>query len=479
MEKTFSLTSDKVQFRIGLIIFLGAVLRILFSLYGGSFYFGQEDFKVQGDTYGWIDSILNLIHHGEYTSDPNEPNARFFRPPGYAFVIGIFYLITGQNLDSALSLLSWFQVALDCIGIWLVYRICLNIQLNEKCAETAAFFYAAYPFVIVWSPVLYAESISVFFLLTTTWLITSNPSNKRMVLAGIFLGLAVLTRLQCFFILPGALLYLLRRNWKTNSLRFLIVFSSAFLLTYGTWPLLNVLMHQRMVFSQDLRVGKHWSPDYLAFMDFIFAIKTDHQPQYQQIIENQQVVWPESVKLDEHDSLLMAETIGLCRTCGTGFSYFKLHAGLIGEPISKTANCDSLIVTNFKELKASQIRKNPLHHYLYTPLSNLKKALFKFNLYGDKGIFVKLAASGLFLGRTLMIFLGLIALWMNRKKKWFDPCFSTFVFAYFILWYLFLCFIYRNIEIRYLLHCDILLLIPAAFMISAAFHHRRSNFPKD
>jgi len=473
MDKKIENTSFEKNHKrwLAAIILSGLLFRILFLMFGGKFYFGTENFQIQGDTYGWLDSILNLINHGIYTSDLEVKNGAFFRPPGFAFLIGIFYFLCGSDVNSGLQMLSWTQIGLDTLAIWMVFKITFSISRNYNTSLIAAALYAIYPFIIVWTPVLYAEATSVFFLITSIFFLTKqNTSGKNSIISGLFAGMAVLTRLQCIFIVPALVLYLYksktgRFNLKSRMLPFLVSFG----LLYGSWPLRNLVFHDRLLFSQDLRVGKHWSPDYMAFMEYIFAVQTDHQPQYKQLTENLVVEWPAASYKIPEDSALLAKTTELFKTCGTGLSHFKFHAGLIKAPVAPDKNCDATIEKNFLKLKESQIKNNAVHYYLLVPLSNLKKSIFKFSLYGDKGFLVKLAGSSLFLYRTFFILLGLLAIILNYKKKWFDPAFGTMAITYFCIWYFFLCFVYRNIEIRYLLHCDILLLIPSAAFIGSLF----------
>ncbi len=456
------------------IVVAGMLLRVFFLLAGGKFYFGSENFQVQGDTYGWIDSIMNLIHHGLYSSDLDVENAKFFRPPGFAFLIGIFYFICGSNLTIALQALSWTQIFLDTLAIWMVFHITFRISGRTLSALLAALLYAFYPFIIVWTPVLYAEATSVFFLITSLYFLLKHPeSKKHLIVSGLFTGMAVLTRLQCIFIVPAIGIYFLLNRHREGIKRGLVFYTLSFALLYGLWPARNLIFHNRLVLSQDLRVGKHWSPDYMAFMEYIFSVKTDHQPQYRQITENLIVEWPDDAYKTPGDSLLLSRTIALFRTCGTGLSYFMYHAGIVKHTVAPGNNCDEEIAANFLLLKEHQVKNNPLNYYLLVPLSNLKKCFFKFNLYGDKGMAVKIAGSSLFLYRTLLIFLGLLAIVLNYKRKWFSASFGTLCLTYFTLWYFILCFFYRNIEMRYLLHCDLLLLIPLAAMLGAIIEKKK------
>ena len=78
---------------------------------------------------------------------------------------------------------------------------------------------------------------------------------------------------------------------------------------------------------------------------------------------------------------------------------------------------------------------------------------------------VKLFSSLLFIFRSAFIFLGIFGIYMGMKMKFFDRRFLFFLISYPAVWYVYLSFFYRNMEIRYLLHTDVLLLIPAAYVL--------------
>ena len=451
--------------KVSIVIIAGLVARVFFYLFGGVVYYGTPDFTLNGDSYAWIDSILNLINHGHYTADPEVPNASFYRPPGLAFLIGFFYLVTGSDLNAALAVIPWVQIGMDTICIYFIYKITFSLVSNSFTALTAAVLYAFYPFIIVWTPVITAESSSIFYMLAALYFFYGRQRFNYL-FAGILLGIAVLTRLQVIFLFPflAASMILRRDNiykFKTGFVQFVIAFS----VVYGSWPVRNLLLHDRLLFAQDLNVGRNWSPDYLAFMEYIFSIQTDHKPQYDQIVNFEKVVWPQHAYLHEGDSALLAQTVELCRTCGTGFSYFMHHLGTRNAIVSPEENCDSVIAAAFSRLTADQKSDNAFSYYVKIPLNNLYKSFFKLHLYGDKPMAVKVISLALFLYRSLLIFAGIAGLILMFKKR----LRKDFIFAltgFFVSWYLYLCFIYRNIEIRYLLPVDLLLLIPAAYIFS-------------
>jgi hypothetical protein len=453
------------------IIILGFLLRVAFMIWGAPVYYGTPEYATKGgDTHAWVVSMQNLVHTGTYTADPNYEDGKFFRPPGYSFFLLPFYFLSGFNLKLMYLLAQIFQVLLDTISILLIYRIIKNVNGGEQVALLGSFLYCIYPFSIVWSPYLYAETPSVFFLLLSYYLITSTPNRKNYLLSGIALGFAVLLRVQIIFAAPAIAIYLLIKNQSIKKLFVnpAIFFFIAFGITYGSWPIRN-LCYGKFIPAEELQNDKHFSADFVAYMFYIWSVKTDHNPQFEQIISGQQVDWPKAAYLHPEDSVTLARMALLCNTCGRGFSHFKASAGKIDKPIIEDNECTNEIAATFNRLRKEQIKENPFHFYITVPLSNLRKALFKLTLYGEKSTLVKIVSTMLFSYRTLFIFLGLIGVWLNKRMRLIDQSFLNTLLIYFLLWYLVICFGYRNMEIRYFLMNDILLLIPASISILFLF----------
>ena len=113
------------------IILFAAVLRLLFVFIGGKFYYGRPDYFIQGDTLSWFQAFINLIDHGIFTVDLNVETSKFFRPPGYSFLFGIFYLLTFKNIALAWKLLVAAQVIMDIASVLIVARISRSILKNS------------------------------------------------------------------------------------------------------------------------------------------------------------------------------------------------------------------------------------------------------------------------------------------------------------------------------------------------------------
>ena len=451
-----------------LILFIGFSARALFYLFVAKIYYGTSDFYVGGDTSGWMICIQNLIHHGTYTMEFSEPTGYFFRPPGYSFFIGFFYLLSGENTDLCYRMIIWAQIFLDTISILLIYKIVERVSASKRWGALSALLYALYPFVIVWTPIVYAETFSVFIVLFSLWNLVRHSRKRHLFLCGVFLGIASLTRLQLIFVFPSVLLAVLfhYRNNFYAVLKYVSLITVGFVITYGWWPARNYFLHDRLIFSQDLSAVINWDKDYMGFMDYVFAVKTDYQPQYSQIVNGgEHVEWPPAAYIVKGDSEKLARVSKMCHDCGYGFSAFIKNEGLRKGNLPKDSSCSAEIAQLWSELKANQVQCNKANYYLWVPLGNLKKCFFKNGLYKPSTGMVYFASSVLFGYRTIMIFLGLSGLilfyWMKKKI----PLLMKIILLYFILWYFWNSFVYRNMEIRFLIHADLLLLIPAAFLL--------------
>jgi hypothetical protein len=122
----------------------------------------------------------------------------------------------------------------------------------------------------------------------------------------------------------------------------------------------------------------------------------------------------------------------------------------------------------FDELRQNQIKYNPFNFYVKVPLKNFQKALFKVDLSDNASIARKLGSYLLYY-RTILILIGVIGLFLLIKNKTTLPI-AAFVGLFFGMLYIYLCAgtspQCRNIEMRYFLQADVLLIIPAAFLLA-------------
>lgn len=446
-----------------IIILIGLILRLAFIIFGAELYFGRSNIFVDGDTFMWQKSIENLIENGTYTVIGDQ--GRFSRMPGYSFFIGVFYLLFGGNWDLAFTAIGWSQSFIDVYCIYLIYKITKRLFKNNQISLISAFIYATYPFIIVWCPVVYSEQLGITLLLIGFLkYLDSNNSKKTFVFSGFMIGLAALTRPQ---IIPFGLVICIstlfeKKELTINKFKKALIFGFSFLFTFGLWPARNYLFHNEIIITKNAEGFANWQEDVLAFMQYTYAVKTEWNPQYTSIIKNKKTTYPTISYKDKSDSILLENTIYLCKNCGSGFSFKK---GYWKKPFYEP-NCNRKIVENFDYLRVKQIKDNPFNFYFILPIKNLGKAIFKKKLYDESNIYRKFG-SLLFYLRTTLILLGLLGVLLLIKSKIYDKALIFILF--FIAIYFVLSFgtspFMRNIEVRYFLPADILLLFPASLFI--------------
>ncbi len=455
------------------ILLFGFILRIVFILFGAEIYFNRENIYVDGDTGAWRAAFMNLIEHGIYSVNLDHEYGPFARLPGYSFFIGIFYFLSGQNWDLAYKLIAWVQIFADIFSIFLVYKISVKLFTNIKIANIASLLYAFYPFIIVWNPVVYSESTSIFFMILCLYFFVYTEKKFNYFLSGFFLSLAILCRPQIILLAPVFFIYLLIQNLHSPKLFIKKSFflGIALLLIYGAWPIRNYLIYNKIILTQEVKAFRNFDIDLISYRQYVYSVKTEMEPQFSQLLYNQKVIFPKQAYLNKEDSIKLERAIYLCKNCGSSFSHWRnnywrsyLFHDNWKEPITGE-NCNEEIAQLFNELRKNQIKNNPLNFYLIVPLKNLKKAIFKSQLY-DTSTGARKMASLLFFYRTILILLGLLGIILMLKHK--TKGWLIFL-LFFLSLYITLCFgtgvNFRNIEIRFFLPADILLIIPASFTI--------------
>src|SRR5262249_1118421 len=151
----------------------------------------------------WVVCFQNLVDHGHYTVEIGHDLAYFGRLPGYTFFIGAFYLACGRDWERAFTCVIWSQVLLDVVCVYFVYAIARRQYPSGSTPGLAAWLYALYPFVIVWNPKIYAESVSVFFMLAALYCLSRPAFPFRYAAVGVLASVATLCRIQIIFLLPA------------------------------------------------------------------------------------------------------------------------------------------------------------------------------------------------------------------------------------------------------------------------------------
>ena len=109
--------------KIGIIVLLGLLARVVFTLFFAKAYYGTSNIYYNYDSGAWALCFQNLLYTDSFTIDPGHPLGYFVRMPGYSFFLGVFYLLCSKDWITTFFVAGWFHIALDALNIYLLYRI--------------------------------------------------------------------------------------------------------------------------------------------------------------------------------------------------------------------------------------------------------------------------------------------------------------------------------------------------------------------
>ncbi len=458
----------KYKKQLVLILLFGLFLRVLFTLFGAELYFGRSDFYYQEDTYSYTQAAKNLIDYGSYKTSLDADNYSTGRTPTYSLFIALIYLISGKNMYIAMHLIMWIQVLLDTLCIILLFSISRKLFNSQRLGLVIAGLYAIYPFVIFRTPLIASESLGIILMIVSLYFFVKDKKYDYLI-SGIIIGAAILCKIQIAAIIPFMLVYILITKLiiiKRHILH-LVFFILGLAIVYLPWPIRNYYITGDVVLT--LRLGGEYESiesDVLAFKQYINTVQSGFEPQLSQIVNGKSVDWPQKCYLSYEDSIKLRKAEYLSQNCGSGFRKYSTYWNKENHGFSGTESCNKEISSLFSELRAKQIEKYPFDYKVKVPLGNLKTALLKSSLHDAPNKVISFLALGLFIFRSLLLLLGIFGIYFMIRHKLMFWIISS---GFFLLLYYYICFVTRNIEMRYLLPADVLMLIPAAYLITISY----------
>lgn len=197
------------------------------------------------------------------------PNPSALQLPGYPIFLAIILLIS-----DSIAWLSFVNVILSTIIIFLVYKIAINLTTNHPLSLIAALICALNPTFVYFSPVLASEHLyAILFLLAFLVLFDNSDSLltrgiKKPFLIGILFGTAILTRGEGLFYIP-ILLIMTYFLGKINTYRYLVALILGLVITIAPWYIRNYYL-----------VGPGSGLSTSSGINFYYAHNNDHYGWY-------------------------------------------------------------------------------------------------------------------------------------------------------------------------------------------------------
>jgi 4-amino-4-deoxy-L-arabinose transferase-like glycosyltransferase len=141
-----------------------------------------------------------------------------------------------------------FLTAINCV---LTYATAKEVA-NQKVAVLAGLLAALYPNLFYWGALLSTEVLFTTLFLAAIYLIVKskeNPSINRLVLTGIFLGLAALARGTLLFFLPFFFIWVIYFYWgdKKTMLKTVVCVFAMVIITIAPWTIRNYVIFGKLV----------------------------------------------------------------------------------------------------------------------------------------------------------------------------------------------------------------------------------------
>lgn len=441
-----------------LLIFLitALVIRISFSFYFQKFYFGELTFELN-DTESYLRPILNLIEYGRYQGDLFLDDSKYFRMPLYPTFLGFIYTIAGREyFDFHVALI---QCLMDSVSVLLVYLVILKVSNSKSSAIISSLFYSAYPFVILWVPIIYTEIVQIFLMWSLILIVVySSPSNFfSLIIQGALCGLMILTKQYLGLILLIPILNILINKQYSRKIFSLLLVASGLSFTLSPWVIRNYMQSGEIIILRGETTGlRDTSNDFESFYKFASLFDENVSPALSDVALKGEMTFNKHPIFVDNNRIEIDRAVKLAHDCGESFVQRRTR---IPETQAPYVGCKNRVAFAFDTLTDKFWEQTKHIEAFETRFDAIGKILKKSRVANqDLAISNSETMKGLlFKYRALMLMLGFIGIGVLLWRK--ENNFALPVLLTGLIMYFYFTVVIVHAEMRYLLIPDILISI--------------------
>jgi hypothetical protein len=127
------------------------------------------------------------------------------------------------------------------------------------------------------------------------------------------------------------------------------------------------------------------------------------------------------------------------------------------------SGCKEEVVAAYQEIYKKTLEIAPWYFNLKQPFLNLYKTIFKSSLSESRGLIKDLVINSLFYLRTMVLMFAIFAIFLLPRRS-----FNVFMLYFFIL-SLYISFVLRQVEMRYLVQADAISVVYCMLAIQVLF----------
>ena len=413
--------------------------------------------------------MINFIEIGEYRGDLFLDDSKYFRPPVYPIFLGIIYLLAPLDLFD--YIVAFIQCLIGAFSAIIVYYIFKNIFNDKKLSFYSSLFFSTYPFVILWTPVMYTETLQIFLILTLIYFSTKNVySLIFLIIQGGLVGALILTKqyLGLILIIPLSIIFLDSKLNFLSKLKYLATLILSLIIVLSPWIVRNYIESDSIIVFFGKTSGlRNTLDDAIAFNQFANKFDENTTPHMKTVVTSGVVKFTKHVDFLKRNEEDIDASTRLAFLCGGSFQERRTPSSP-HSPIPYD-NCNQEVVQKFNLLSKKFWQEVPLWMALETRRDALWKVISKTKILNEELLLSnqKFMVYILFIFRIIALifgFFGLIYLFNPRSEYKIEKKYLISILLCSLSFYIFFCLVLVSAEMRYLLTPDLLISLFACIL---------------